>query len=194
MFTSAILLAAGSAARMGADKLLLPYKGRRLIDFALTPLLDCALVDEVVLVVRPDLDPALDHPKCRIVANHDHREGLGSSLRAGVRAVNPAADAYLVSLADMPGVTVDLVATLIDAFRQCGKPIIVPVYQQRHGHPVIFNRACRDELLRLGGDLGARQLIAEHADWVEYFPTQDHAVVYDVDTPEDLMAGGPPLG
>jgi molybdenum cofactor cytidylyltransferase len=186
MFTSGILLAAGSAARMGADKLLMLYRAQRLIDCALAPLVDCRLIDEVIVVMRPDFRLPVDDPKCRIVLNPDHREGLGASLRVGVGAANAAADAFVLSLADMPEITDEIVTTLIEAFRRSGKQILVPVYEQRNGHPVVFAGACRDDLLRLTGDLGARQMIREHPELVAYFETSQRAVVVDVDTPADL--------
>jgi molybdenum cofactor cytidylyltransferase len=186
MFTSGILLAAGSATRMGAEKLQLLYRGRRLIDRALASLVGCRLIEEVVVVVRPDLRLVADHPKCRMVVNPDHGEGMGSSLRTGVAAANPVAEVFVVSLADMPELTAEIVTELIEAYANCGKKILVPMYQGRHGHPVVLAGSCRSELLGLGGDVGARQIIEAQADRVEYFETPYRAVVYDVDTPEDL--------
>jgi CTP:molybdopterin cytidylyltransferase MocA len=212
MFISAILLAAGSATRMGADKLLLPYQGRRLIDRALAPLAACPLVDEVLVVVRPDFPPLLANregeapaepptpprphntidtplaygPKCRLIVNPDHQEGMGTSLRTGVRAASPAADAFVVALADMPDLTVEIVTTLIEAFCRSGKQILVPAWAGRNGHPVVFAAACRDDLLCLTGDAGARALIAAHPERVAYLPVPHRAVIHDVDTPADI--------
>ncbi len=186
MFTSGILLAAGSSTRMGVDKLQLPYKGRLLIDCALAPLVECRLIDEVIVVVRPDSSLLTDGPKCRIVVNPDHREGMGTSLRTGVQAASPAADAFVVSLADMPDLTAEIVTTLIEAFYRGGKQILVPVCDARNGHPVVFAAACRGDLLRLTGDLGARSLIAAHPELVTYLPVPHPAVIHDLDTPADI--------
>lgn len=187
MFTSAILLAAGSGTRMGADKLLLPYRGRRLIDHALTALVDCLLVDEVLVVVRPDFSFRTDEPKCRVVVNPDHRQGMGTSLRAGVQVANAAADAFVLSLADMPEITGEIVTTLIEAFGRSGKRVLIPVYDQRNGHPVVFAGDCREELLRLSGDVGPRTFIAAHPEMVAYYPVLHRGVVHDVDTPADMQ-------
>ena len=186
MFTSGILLAAGSANRMGTDKLELPYKGRRVIDRALAPFVASRLIDELIVVVRPGFQLRLSEAKCRVVVNADHQEGLGSSLRAGVTAASAAADAFAVSLADMPELSAEIITALVEAFGRGDKQILVPVYEQRHGHPVIFAAACREDLLQLGGDLGARTMIRQHPEMVQYFPTQHRAVVYDLDTPADL--------
>jgi molybdenum cofactor cytidylyltransferase len=186
MLASGILLAAGSATRMRTDKLQLRYKGQRVIDRAVAPFVASRLIDEVVVVVRPDFRLSLDDPKCRVVVNADHREGMATSLRAGVSAAKETADAFVVSLADMPELSAEIIAAVLEAFCRSGKPILVPVYQGCHGHPVVFGRSCREDLLRLHGDVGARLMIREHPELVEYFPTQDRAVVYDVDTAEDV--------
>lgn len=186
MFVSAILLAAGSGTRMGADKLLLPYKGQRLIDRALEPLVACPLVDEVMVVVRPDFDFRTDEQKCRLTVNPDHRQGMGSSLRVGVQAANAAADAFVLSLADMPEITAELVSTLIEAFGRSGKRILIPVYEHRNGHPVVFAGDCRAELVRVSGDVGPRGIIAAHQEMVAYYPVPHHGVLHDVDTPADM--------
>ena len=186
MFVSGILLAAGNASRMGAEKLQMSYKGRRLIDRAIAPLVNCPLIDELIIVVRPDLRSAVDHPKCRIIVNPVHQEGMGSSLRTGVAAAHASSDVFVVSLADMPELRVQIVTGLIHVYRQCGKSIVVPQYRRQNGHPVIIAGNCRAELSRLGGDQGARSLINEHPEMVEYFDSQDRAVVYDVDAPADI--------
>ncbi|UCG31740.1 MAG: nucleotidyltransferase family protein [Phycisphaerales bacterium] len=180
------MLAAGSATRMGRDKLQLRYKGRRVIDRAVAPFVASRLIDEVIVVVRPGFPFSMDDPKCRVVINADHQQGMGASLHAGVSAAKENADAFVVSLADMPELSVDIIAAVHQAFCRSEKPILVPVHQGRNGHPVVFAGSCREDLLRLGGDVGARSMIREHPELVEYFPTADRAVVHDVDTAEDL--------
>lgn len=187
MFTSGLLLAAGSGTRMGADKLLLTYRGRRLIDHAVTALVDCPLVDEVLVVVRPDFRFVTDAPKCRLVVNPDHRQGMGSSLRAGVQAATATADAFVLFLADMPEITSEMVTTLIEAFARSGKRILIPVFEQCHGHPVVFAGDCRAELLRLSGDVGPRAFIAAHPELVAYYSVPYRGVLRDVDTPTDIQ-------
>jgi molybdenum cofactor cytidylyltransferase len=186
MLASGIVLAAGSATRMGTDKLKLRYKGRRVIDRAVAPFAASQMIGEVIVVVRPGFTLSLDDRTCRVVVNADHREGMGTSLRVGISAAKENADAFVVSLADMPELSAEIIAALLQAFCRSGKPILVPVYEECNGHPVVFARSCREDLLRLGGDVGARSMIREHPELVEYFPTQDRAVVYDVDTAKDL--------
>ncbi len=189
MYVSAILLAAGRSTRMGTDKLSLCYRGQPILHRSLEPLIASPLVSEVIVVVNPGFSLPIDREGCTVVVNHEADSGMASSLRAGITAASAAADAYLVCLADMPAITEALIATLVEAYRRSDKKILVPVYQGRNGHPVIFSSKCKDMLLRLEGDVGARETIRENPEVVDYVSVDDPAVVFDVDTPGDLTHG-----
>jgi molybdenum cofactor cytidylyltransferase len=189
MRVAAILLAAGSSRRFGRQKLLVPWRGRPLYEHALDALTASPAVVETIIVVQPGFGEPLARPRCRFVVNPDHEEGMGSSLRAGVRAARDDADAYLVALADMPLITPELIASLIACYAAAGRQIVVPVHGGRRGHPVLMGRELRESLLGLRGDAGARDIIRAHPEWVGEFETGDEAVVFDVDLPGDLVAG-----
>ena len=186
----AVLLAAGSSRRFGEDKLAATHRGLPLFEHALGALLASPEIGSTVAVVKPGSSLASPRPGCTWVENPDHAEGMGASLRAGVRAAPADADAYLVALADMPGVTPRLVAELVGAFRASGLDFLVPVHRGRRGHPVLLSARHRAALLEVGGDVGARELLASSPDRVCWHPTEDPAVVLDVDSPADL-AGAP---
>jgi molybdenum cofactor cytidylyltransferase len=187
---SAVCLAAGEASRFGADKLAAPFRGRPLLQWAVQSLLECPRLDEVIVVVRPGFVLPFDAPGCVMVENPAAREGLSTSLRAGILAAHESADAYVVALGDMPLLTAVLVERLLTAFEKCGKRILVPVHAGRRGHPVIISRSCREGLLAIRGDVGARGLIGEHPDWVGYESVAAAGVVFDVDEVADLERGG----
>jgi molybdenum cofactor cytidylyltransferase len=189
MRVTAILLAAGSSRRFGRQKLLAPYRGRPLYEFALDALRSSPEIGTTIVVVPPGFAAPPERPRCRFVINPEHEEGLGSSLRAGVRAAPEDADAYLIALADMPGITPKLIAALIACYRAAGKQIVVPVHDGRRGHPVMMSRGLREALLAIRGDVGAREIIRAHPEMVGEFATADAAVVFDVDVPGDLGSG-----
>jgi molybdenum cofactor cytidylyltransferase len=189
MRVAAILLAAGSSRRFGGEKLLAPYRGRPLYEHALEALLSSPGIDTTLVVVRPGFAAPPERPRCRFVVNPEHEEGLASSLRTGVRAAPEEADAYLVALADMPGITPGLIAALVAHYRVAGEQIVVPVHRGRRGHPVMMSRGLRQALLAIRGDVGARELIRAHPEGVGEFETADAAVVFDVDVPGDLGSG-----
>ncbi len=182
----AILLAAGSSRRFGGDKLRAPYRGVPLVEHALGALAGCAGIDETLLVVRPDTPPAAARPGVRLVPNPAYAEGMGTSLRTGIEAAGADADAYVVALADMPGTTPALVASLLARWAAARERIVVPVHHGHRGHPVIFPARFRPALLALAGDVGARGILRAHPEAVDEVPVDDPAVLFDVDLPSDL--------
>lgn len=185
----AILLAAGSSTRFGGGKLLAPWRGRLLYEHALDALLASPAIVETLVVVQPGFAVPPARPGCRFIVNPDHAEGMGASLRAGVQAAPADADAYLVALADMPRITPALLASLIACHASAGKPIVVPLCGGHRGHPVMIAAGLRETLLAVTGDVGAREIIRAHPEWVAEFETEDAAVLFDVDVPADFPAG-----
>jgi len=184
----AILLAAGSSTRFGADKLLAPYRGRPLYQHALSALCACPRVEQVLVVVRPAFPAPPDAGGCRWVVNPEPGEGLGSSLRVGVAAAPPGADALLVALADMPHLSAHGITALIDFAAASTRPIAAPAFRGRRGHPVLFRAELKSLLLQAQGDAGAREILREHPEMVGLLETDDPSVVFDVDLPSDLEA------
>jgi molybdenum cofactor cytidylyltransferase len=185
-----VLLAAGSASRFGGDKLLVKLgDGSPLAEAALAPL--AAGVDEVIAVVRPG-DVALislvraSGALISICANA--AEGMGASLACGVREVRrrfPQAQGVVIALADMPWVSVSSVERIAAALRR-GSSLAAPTYRGSRGHPVAIGSGYFEELQALGGDQGARTLLAAHGAELELIAVDDPGVLRDVDTPADL--------
>lgn len=181
-----ILLAAGASTRFHGDKLRATYRGCELYRHALDALSKSPEIHETIMVVNLDFDPPRDYPECRFVINTSPEEGMSSSLREGILAASLSADAYVIALADMPRITPDLVAAVVGHYAESRKGMAVPVCRGRNGHPVVISAEFRDELLALHGDIGARELIRKHPESVSYFELDDDAVLFDVDTPDDL--------
>ena len=109
----------------------------------------------------------------RFVHNPDFADGLATSLKAGIAAVPTDADGAIVCLGDMPQVDAGLIDRLIEAFApERGALIVVPVIDGRRGNPVLWSRRFFDELMALEGDVGARHLIAKHAEAVVEVPVE----------------------
>ena len=187
MFTTGILLAAGNGSRMKKDKLSIPYGKTTVFESALRPMLESASISEVVVVVNPSFDLAIDDPKCTVVVNHGYEEGMASSLRVGLMTASAGTEAYIVGLGDMPRINRALLENCVSAFRQSDRQILVPVCNEQHGHPVVFDKKCKRLLMKLSGDVGARGILADNPELVEYLSVTDDGVLFDVDTPEDLV-------
>jgi len=179
-----LLLCGGKGRRFGVDKLLageepiVARAARNLRSGAGNAL-------AVIPLRRPRLREVLEAEGCAILETDRTGDGMGASLAAGVEAA-ATAEGWIVALGDMPVVD----RATIEAIRRAlerGAPMAAPYDRSgRRGHPVGFSRALREELLALDGDVGARDLLARHADMVERIVTDDPGIFVDIDTKADL--------
>ncbi len=155
----AMILAAGRSQRMGTQKLLLPLGDRPVIARVVDEVLRSP-VDRVFVVVGPDgggIVEALAGRRVEFVKNPNAESEMLSSVRCGLSAMPEDCVAVLVVLGDQPGVTVEVISTLVKAFRtrQCG--IVAPSYNGRRGHPLLLAMRYREEILNQYQDVGLRR-------------------------------------
>jgi molybdenum cofactor cytidylyltransferase len=184
----AIVLAAGASTRFGSAKQLVRVAGRPLLHTTVTRTAE--VVGNALIVVlgsgAAELAPLLKHSPGAIVVNQEWREGLGSSIRAGVARLPAACGGVLLVLADQAAVTADDLKRLAGTWRKQPQYIAAALYAGTVGAPAIFPRAAFRELAALRGDAGARPILRRNADRVVRVPMPSAAL--DVDTPEDLLA------
>ena len=127
------------------------------------------------------------------VGNSDFAMGLSTSLRAGMRAVPKECTGAVVLLGDMPRIEAAHLDAMIAVFAfEAGAAIVVPTYEGQRGNPVLWPAELFGEMLALEGDVGARSLMAKHAQQVREIDLGTDAVLMDIDTPEALarLRGG----
>ena len=90
----------------------------------------------------------------------------------------------MFALADQPFIDSQTINHLIEAFGTHNKGIIIPIYQGRGGHPVIFAIKYKEELLRLKGDIGGREIIARHPNDILEVAVNCEGILIDIDTVE----------
>lgn len=190
---AALVLAAGRSSRMGSvNKLLLDYAGRPLVRRVVESM-RASRVDSVTVVTGHQgerVAQALADLPVRRVHNPDHAEGMSTSLRVGLAAVEGACDAVLVGLGDMPDIRAEHIDRLIAAFDPIAdRAICVPVHAGRRGNPVLWAGEFIPAMSRVTGDRGARALLSEFAGRVHEVAMADPAVLFDVDTPAALEQG-----
>ena len=210
-----VLLAAGLSSRFGSQKLLtILSDGTTLFDRSVRLYLN-ALVSPLIVVVSGELFSAIQERKtgsteysigkdrnsnwyhlktpwgiARLVVNETPETGMADSLKLGLSALSEIErkDGILISLADMPRITPETVERLLAVYRQGGKKAVVPVFEERIGHPVIFDEPFfREEIQNIRGDEGLRSILKRHWQDVAAVPWEDASVVMDVDTPEDMV-------
>lgn len=184
---SAILLGGGESKRMGVDKLSLPWGTKTVLRHCIETLLRSE-VQELVVVLgtrNEGIKDLLQGRKVKVVINPYSNRGMSTSIRRGIQAVHPGCRGILIGLGDQPFLKTRTVNVLIHAFDQEKGRIIIPSFRGRRGHPVIFHRRYKKELLNLEGDVGGRSVIEWHPEDVRVVPVKSIGVVRDVDTWQD---------
>ena len=189
-----LILAAGASTRMGRPKAALPLGpgGDTVLSRGVRSLL-AAGVPEVAVVVGAaagEVRGALRtrHRRVRFVDNPGWESGQLSSLIVGLDALDdPGLEALLVTLVDVPLVSPDTVRRVMRAWRDTRAPIVRPAMGDRHGHPVIFDRAVFDALRRADPAVGAKAVFQGRANEVLNVPVEDEGAFVDLDTPEDYQ-------
>jgi molybdenum cofactor cytidylyltransferase len=191
---AAVILSGGASSRMGSPKALLPYQGRPFLEH----LLEVTAHREIGarrVVLGADAEPiakAVNLKTGEVVINHDWEKGQLSSIQAALRSLPPGTDGILLCLIDHPLISAALVQDLIEQFHKTKKSIVLPLYEGRRGHPVIFAASLYDELLRAPLETGARAVVWAHQSEVEEVPTNEEGCVLNLNDPETLNSAVPP--
>ena len=185
---AAVVLAAGLSSRMGSNKLLADLNGQALIQHTIDRLSNTA-IDEVIVVTghqAVEVQAVLQHQKVRFVHNADYAQGLSTSVKAGIAAIQDF-DAAFVCLGDMPLIEAADLNRMIAAFNVTeGRSLVAPVLGLKLGNPVLWGHEHFADLMALTGDRGARGLIEARRDQIVEIPVTHDGILLDADTPESL--------
>jgi molybdenum cofactor cytidylyltransferase len=186
---AAAILAAGESKRMGQPKALVPFQGSTFVDHLIGATRHARVgITRVVLgagaeAIRASLkvDPAW------VVVNSDWRTGQLSSIHAAIRSL-PAGvtEGMVLCPVDHPLVSAQLVGQLIAAFDSSDKLIVLPKHRGRRGHPVLFRATLYEELLAAPAEVGARQVVWNHAADVAEVETDEEGVILNLNDPETV--------
>lgn len=183
----AIVLAAGLSSRMGTQKLLLPFGKKTVISHIVDRLLS-SKADKIYVVVghqAEQIEKELSDKQVSIVSNPDYETGMLSSVRAGLRALPSDCTAILVILGDQPSIMPQIVDELIESYSLTGKKIIIPVYNGKRGHPILFSASYKNEILTCYDEVGLRGILKSHESDILEIDVSDSSIVIDMDYPVD---------
>ena len=179
-----IILSAGESRRMGRDKALLEYRRT-------------TFLGRIIAVLEPRVEPLVvvlgHHAEAirqavpsgpRVVVNANYQAGMLTSLQTGIRALPPDTEAALFTLVDHPAVAEETVELLIGEWEKARPLIAIPRHGGRRGHPVIVKRQVLDEVLALGPESSAKDVIRSQRDRTLFVDVDDPGVLYDIDLPE----------
>ena len=186
---------------MGQPKQLLPFGESTIIETVVDNMLNAKFSETIVIVghCAEQIHDTLKDRNVRIVYNPDYRDGMLTSVQKGVRSLDLKNQhrliedstfkdrcAFSLMLVDQPFITSDLISKVIDAYSDTEKGIVLPSYNNRRGHPVVFNHRYADDILALDFDSGGvRSLFNVHSDDIDYVSVDTDDVLRDLDYPID---------
>ncbi len=184
---SAVVLAAGSSKRLGRLKQLARLEGRPLLERTLEAVRR-SKVDQVIVVIGDEASEVrrkVDLSRFIVVVNNSFKEGMSTSIKLGLSALDRRAAAALIVLADQPFLSASLIDGIVELFQKSEALIVAPTYGGVQGNPVLISRRLFSEVSAISGDIGAKALLGRHsADLLEY-PVEPELLI-DIDTPRDL--------
>jgi len=189
----AIVPAAGESLRMQRPKLLLPWRGRPLIEHVLAAW-KASGARATLVVVRPE-----DHELAGIaeaagtlvvrppLPPPDMRASVAFALGEIRRLFSPQArDAWLVAPADLPQLSTAVIDRLIAVHKEHPDEALRPMAGNRRGHPVLFPWRWTSRVRQLDADEGLNALLRDgRTREVDCSDLIQPAELDDVDTPED---------
>lgn len=193
---AAAILSAGESSRMGRPKALLPYRGRtfleHLIEVTRHPRVG---VTRIVLgagaeAIRRHLLGAGGAGACdpaSFVVNPDWPKGQLSSIQCAVRSLPPGlTEGLILCPVDHALISEAVIQRLIAEFDAKRAAIVLPTFEGRRGHPVIFRASLYEELLEASAEVGARQVVWAHAEDVAEVAVEEEGVILNLNDPASV--------
>ena len=185
----AVLLAAGRSERMGRNnKLLLNVDGIPLVRKSAINILNSNVTSMTVVTGFDEnkIVNALSGLNVNFVKNINFREGLSSSLKAGLANITPTPSAVIICLADMPKIQPEHINQLIENFDPLkGWEICIPTNNGKRGNPVLIGSRFFPYIFETSGDFGAKQVMKQHSDKVVEVEIGTSDIHFDIDTQDE---------
>lgn len=182
-----IILAAGESKRMGFPKMLLDFNGKTMIECVIENV-KSSVIDDIMVVLGAEnekLAKLAEVSSVKHCYNDDYKTGMLSSVKCGIRNLPSGIEAFLVFQGDQPFIGSEVIDTMIGAYSRSGKGLIIPVYRNRRGHPLLISNKYRDAVEILSVEHGLRSLVYKYPEDVMEIDTDEPGILRDFDTYED---------
>jgi molybdenum cofactor cytidylyltransferase len=169
---------------MGRPKALLPFRGRTFLENILDAIARSSINNTIVVVGhhRQEIASSVEIPN--LIFNPDYEQGMITSFQTGIRALPPDSAGALLFLVDHPLVETETINSLVANF--AANRIIIPVFNGRRGHPVLFAVEILQEILALPPSQGANIVVRKDPRRILEVAVDAPGILVDVDTPEDF--------
>lgn len=185
---SILIPAAGASTRLGQAKQVIQFKGSTLLQRAV----DCAnAVDAIELIVvtgahQEIITNSVTDASVQWLYNPDWQQGMGTSIAAGVSALDSASDGVLIFLCDQWALKADDLQLMVDSWHSDPGRIVTAISGGQTMPPVIFPSRWYQQLKQLSGEQGARYIIRQHPSMLTTVEMDNAS--FDLDTREQLRA------
>ncbi len=185
-----IILAGGASIRMGTPKPMLTIGKETFLQHIIRSLHKVRITKTVIVLgaFSDEIQSTLSWYSGAVAVNPNWNAGQLSSLRTGV-AANKSNEwhGFLIYPVDHPLVSHESLVDILHAFWTSDKNIIIPTYEGKRGHPVIFGKLIIEQLPSVSDEIGAKELVRNNPDEILEVPVNDPGVIRNIDTPEDYQ-------
>lgn len=178
MKISAVIMCSGLSRRMGENKLLMDFKGRRLFEYVFDAVSECDFYNVVVVTAYDEI--AKYSKEFNVVYNYENYRGMSSSIRLGIMNSGDC-DGIMFLTADQPFIDNATINRLNFIFCKENK-IIVPKVKNTPKNPVVFPTRYKNELALLKEEEGGRSIYSRHTSDVCWVLFDNDRPFFDIDT------------
>jgi molybdenum cofactor cytidylyltransferase len=185
----AIILAAGESKRMGSPKMLMQFKGRTIIENVIENVTN-SKVDKTMVVLGgsgEEIMKILGEAPVQTCFNSNYKQGMLSSVKCGLQHLPAIKGAVVIFLGDQPMIGSAIINIVIEAYRKEGKGIVMPVFDNKRGHPLLIDLKYRNEILNIKTEEGLHSLARKFTDDVLEVKVDTAVILKDIDTKEDYI-------
>lgn len=186
---SAIVLAAGESLRMKKVKMLLPFKGKTIIEKVLENIAMSEVCRTIVVLgsYSDQILKVVEPYGIKYCFNDKYREGMFSSVKCGFSSVPEGSEAVMVFLGDQPMIGPDVIDVIIKSFVHTKQGILIPVFKSKRGHPVLICRKYADDIKKTDNRCSLRDFIEKFKTDVLEVAVNSSAILRDIDTEKDYL-------
>lgn len=191
-----ILLAAGKSSRFKENKLLANINNKPMIDHSLDLFASLDTLIKPIIVVtgafREEMHEHLKNKKLSVVFNPFFETGgMISSIQTGLNELkkqNNKLEGIFIHPADVPFIETDDVKKMIDLMQIEKHLVVVPLFNNHRGHPILINNKIEHELEKLEEESeGLRGFLNNFRTETGYMITQNSDVRRDIDYKSEIL-------
>ena len=186
MNIAVLILAAGMSSRMGQLKALLLIERETVIERLVSVFHENGVKVFIVTGYHSqDIVQALKNLEVTVVENPKYEIGMFTSVQAGVRALQPAIEAFFVMPVDIPLVKSETIKSLINEHNNNPGKIIYPVFGDTRGHPPLIPGNLVPVIIHWSKEGNLRDVLNSYSNLSFEVEVNDKGILIDIDTLDD---------